>query len=790
MAIRSGTLGSLLQGVSQQPSRIRLEGQVKEQINLISDVTQGLSSRPATQDGPILDKATTDHSYDNIRFKGKRYVIGYKSGDIQMWSLDGTRQNIQYRNGATPSYIGDSMQFQVVDDTIVLVNRNKVVRKSNNIEGRDWFVALFNALGGQFLKTYAVQLTFSDGTTVNASYTAPDGTTTGDSAETASEFIVSELVTKLQADPNLPADTVISRQFDVGLVYHPTMRVRIGVSDGEGGEVLRGVSDTVKNVEDLPRFAPNGTIVKVQTSDADEDDYWLKFIAKDTIAEDGSAGFGAEGVWQEWYNPEEKREFVLGTMPHVIKPENGTFYVEQGEWLPRKVGDSNSAPFPSIIDREIRDITSFEGRLSLLTKDNVLMSRQGEYFDLWRESATVIASSDPVDIKSTKKDDTTLSWFVPFDRDMFVMADPGDSQFVIRGGGIDTNTVSMVLTTEFEITSGETPPVSTGRTILFPFTAGEFTGIKEFFTNSENAANAANNLTEAQDRYIKGRLKGMAVSQNFNLGLFRTDKDRDTVWVYKYLWDNTESLQSSWSKWKFNDTVNHFFFINSDVYFVSSTEEGEVFLHNLDLNRPSTAFGYHAMLDRRVTKTAVKDNNGPNTYIELTYSGARFLQSTGCINPGLEAVPELEVKIDSTTTRYIFKDTIIPENAELFCGQTVKWSLTPSQVFGKDFQGNTDTSQRITIQTYVIHLFESGEFKAIGTSPYSSEWDYSAFVFPLDDEPLDPDRLILRTGPFYIPWGERADWSTLTLEGTDIRPVTIHEVEWIGQVLKSKGRRV
>jgi len=62
-------------------------------------------------------------------------------------------------------------------------------------------------------------------------------------------------------------------------------------------------------------------------------------------------------------------------------------------------------------------------------------------------------------------------------------------------------------------------------------------------------------------------------------------------------------------------------------------------------------------------------------------------------------------------------------------------------------------------------------------------------VFPLDDEPLDPERLIIQNGPFYIPWGERADWSTLLLEGTDFRPVTIHEVEWIGQILRTKGRR-
>lgn len=787
MALKSGSLGTLLQGVSQQPDRVRLDGQVSEQVNLISDVTLGLSTRPSTNEGPALDRATRGHTYQNISFDGVDYIIGYKNGDLQLWSLDGTRQNVQYRNGATPSYIGNEMQFHVVDKKIVATNRNRIVRQSSFVEGRNWYVALFHALGGQFLKTYAVQLNFANGVTINAEYQAPDGTTVGDAEKTSSEYIIGELVSTLQADPNLPAGTVISRQFDVARVFHPSLQIRIGVSDGEGGEILRGVSDTVKKVEDLPRFAPNGAVVRVVTSEADEDDFWLKFDAKDTIPENGSAGFGREGVWQEWYDPEEERHFSLSTMPHVIVPENGAFFVERGPWLPRSVGDSGSAPFPSLIDKPIRDVDGFEGRLALLTPDTVVMSRTNFPFDLWRESATVVSATDPIDISSTKKDDLKLDWFVPFDRDMFVMADPGDSQFVIRGGGIDPDTVSMVLTTEFEITSGGTPPVSTGRTILFPFTAGEFSGIKEFYTDSDTAVNAANSLTETQERYIKGLVTGLEVSQNFNLGLLRTDQDRKTVWVYKYLWDGNEPLQSAWSKWQFKDRVEYFFFRNSVVYFVSSDAEGDVFLHSLDLNRPLTAFGYHAMLDRQVTRQTVAA--GSLAGIDLTYPDARFLQSTGCPNPGLEAKPQLEIRIDASTTRYLFDTDVVPVGATLFCGQTVKWQLEPSQVFARDYQARIDTSQKVTIQDYVVHVDNSGEFKAIGKSPYSDDWEYTAYVFPLDNEPLDPERLILQTGPFYIPWGERADWSTMVLEGTDIRPVTIHEVEWIGQILRTKGRR-
>lgn len=782
MAIRSDTLGPLLQGVSQQPDRVRLPGQVTSQTNLISDVTLGLSTRPSTTSGSDLSNGTSTHSYQDITFNGVDYVIGYKSGSLEMWNLSGVRQNIQYRNGGTPNYIGANMQFHVVDDKIVLVNRDTNVRQDATVASTDWYVSLFHALGGAFSKTYEVIVKFSDGSTIDGTYTAPDGTTQGDAANTSSEYIVEQLVTDLLADTNLPVGTLITREFDVASVYHPTLSMTITVSDGQGGEVLRAVSSTVEDVEDLPRFAPNGMLVEILSSDAEEDNYWLKFNAAETIPEDGTSGFGNEGVWEESFDPSEPTAYDLSTMPHVLVLESGTFYMEQAEWLSRSVGDAESAPFASILDKPIRDLMGFESRLVLLTPDTVVMSRTKEPFDLWRETATTVSPSDPIDLTSTKKDDLSLDWLIPFDRDLFIMSDPGDSQFVIRGGGIDSENASMVLTTEFEISSSGAKPRSTGRTILLPFKKGQYSGLKEFYTDSDSAANAANSLTETQDRYIPGLLTRMAVSQNFNTVLALTDTEKNNVWVYKYLWDGDQILQSSWSNWTFVDEVHHIFFRNSIVYVVGVTSEGVVFLHSLNLDRPIGEFGYHEMLDR-------KQELVRGAYISLPYPNARFLQSTGCANPGLEATPTLTIQVTSSDFRYFFDDDVVPSTATLRCGQTVPWELTPTEVFVKNFQGDIDTSKELTIQEYVVQVDNSGEFKAVGTSPFADTWEYAEYRYPLDNEPLDPDLLLLQTGEVVIPWGEVSSYASMSLQGTDVRPVTIQEIRWAGQILKKRGRR-
>lgn len=781
MALKSGSLGTLLQGVNQQPARVRLPGQVEAQKNLFSDVTAGLGTRPSTTQGVYLEGATSNMKYTDIVFKGDRFIFGWNSGNLQVWDDSGVSVPVVLNGVSDFSYIGSDMRFHSVEDDILVLNREETVAKTINSESL-LNVGLFHALGGQLSSVYSVTIEFEDGTTVYAEYETPDGSSNGHAALSTSVAIVRTLTDRINADPDLPVDTEVSRVSDVTRIFHPTLSFTITTSDDEAGEVLKSVSKSVQSVSDLPRYAPNGTVVQVVTSEADEDDYWLRFQAEDTTVVNGGIGFGKEGTWFEWYNPDQDREFDLTTMPHKLSRVGNSFEFSLGDWVGRSVGDEDTSPFPSILGKRVRDINGFESRVVLLGEDSVVMTRTNKPFDLWRESVTVLADTDPVDLTSTKKDSLRLDWLVPFDRDMFVIADPGDSQFLVRGGGITPSNASMVLTTEFEVHSAGTVPVSTGRTILLPFKKGVYSGVKEFYTESDTAANAADSLTEGQDRYIEGLISRMAVSQNFNLAVISTGDFNKTLWVYKYLWDQREILQSSWSKWEFEDNVLHMFFDGSDFTLLSSDASG-VYLHVMDLDRPEGEFGYHLMLDRETSNVVSTEG-----YVDLPYSGASFQQSVGCNNPGLEVGWDNLVRVDATTWRYYLTPSEAPAGARVNAGQRVSWLLTPSEVYARDYQNNIDTSRKVTVQDYVVIVENSGSFKALGTSPYSDDWEVDFELYPFDEEPgFDRDTLTY-SGQVTFPWGERADWSKVTFTGDDLRPVTILEVRWNGQVIKTKGR--
>ena len=776
MATVQGTLGSLLQGVSQQPARIRVDGQVTEQVNMYSDVATGLSSRAGHELISVLANADNDLKFYDLSLKGQNYIIGYKEDTLRIWNTQGQAQTITEEDSSL-GYIGPNMRFHVFDDDVYMTNRDTEVLQDTSTDGYPFHVAIISALGGNFTRDYTLTLEFDDGTTVNASYTTPHGENTGDAAASTSTRIIQELKNDV-ADATLPAGTTVQNQGEV-LLIKATAPIKATIDDGNAGTILRVMTDTVEDQTDLPKYAPHGTLSKVVGDAADEDDYYLRFNVdgEDTVGN----GFGEVGVWEEWFDTTQPSRMQLGTMPHVLKLDSGSFTLSQGEWEGRRVGDEDSSPMPSFVGNSIRDIGGFESRLVFVAGPNVVMSRTSKPLDFFRKSATVVVDSDPIDMKSTKEGSVTLDWIVPFDRDLILLSDPGDSQFVVTGGGITPENASLVLTTSFEM-FGQARPVTTGRTLIFPFKSGSYAGIKEFFTNDSVSTNGADTLTEVQNRYISGDVTVMASSKNFNLLLLTTsDEDTDnTVWTYKYLWDGNQRLQSSWSKWEFEHKVMFMFFDNSTIYFVLDRGNDRV-LVNMDMNRPvDTVMEYHLTLDNKQTVTIA------DSKVTLSYRDAVLVQRTGCPYPGTEAKPT--VVIETTNGfEYHFAEPL-SNGMELVAGTRISRFVEPTMPRIKDRNGATVSSAVVTVIKFMLHLDETGDFKTIMKSPYREDYEFNPSRYPLDDEPLDPDRRMLNTGVVDVPWGERADFSELRIESDDIRPTSILEVEWQAQVTGSRRR--
>jgi len=748
-----------------------------------SDVVQGLTSRPAAEEVAIIPSIAVDKAFDDVEIDGVKYIVGYSAGVLQVWDTDGTEYTVDMQDQDATDYVGSDMHFHVYDDTIYVSNPNVTVLEDAFIDTSGVLLGqgLVQCLGGSFGRDMFIKITYDDDVEADGAYNIPDTDPDRVNGNDIMEQLITVHANSLENDANLKASTTIIVSNNVALITDDTHDFTITVEDGDDGLVLRQHNKTAKKIEDLVKIAPHGTLVKVEGENKTDDDFYMRFAVSDE--ETVGAGFGTDGTWREWVNAEEAVSLDLTTMPHVLFKIGDTFFFQRNVWKSRQVGDADSNPHPSFVGFQITDIGGFQSRLSFTAGPNWSTSRSNIPADLYRKSVVVESDSDPLDIASTTESEVDLRWQVPFDRDLMLMSD--NHQFIVPGlVALTPKNASMVLTTDFEM-AGPARPSSTGRTILFPFTIGTHAGVKEFFASDEINTNGADNITESVTTYLKGEITNIATSTNFYTALLTTDDPTatKTVYVYKYLWEGVEKKQSAWSKWTLPHDVHYVFWDNAAVYMMLRDGTSYV-LVKLDMDFVNHDIGFRVTLDRYTDEVA-----DGSFQVTLDYDDATFAQHTGCANPGRSVVEDS--KSGSGPFVYTFAEEDVPAAAVVVAGLEYIQSVQPTMPFITDRDGRPVASSRLIPTDFTVHFADSGSMQSTLSSKYrAADKTYDNSRIITDNDPDDPLGIGIRSGEFVIPWGEQTDWSELTLTANDgIRPISILEIEWRGQVFK-RGKRV
>ena len=141
MANITQTIHSLNAGISQQPDEQKIPGQVKDMLNAIPDVTQGLLKRPAGKFvNTLVGSTNTGKWFHYYRDETEQYVGQIqRDGTIKMWDcLTGNPKNVvdatatgsyTYDDGTTGNkYLkhsaDDMIQTLTLNDFTYISNRN------------------------------------------------------------------------------------------------------------------------------------------------------------------------------------------------------------------------------------------------------------------------------------------------------------------------------------------------------------------------------------------------------------------------------------------------------------------------------------------------------------------------------------------------------------------------------------------------------------------------------------------------------------------------------------------
>jgi hypothetical protein len=593
MPLISQSIATLVNGVSQQPAALRLPSQCELQENAFSSIVEGLKKRPPMKFVAKLTSALLNGAFIHLinRDADEQYVVIITNRDIQVYDLEGTAKTVTLTAGS--SYIStsnprDTLRAVTIADYTFVVNTDQTVAMDPGLTdaaAHDGLVFVKQAGNGYNYKI------FINGVE-KASYAA--AATGAILTDTIAADLASDLATNLGAGWTITRENyVIQIHKDDGTDFE------LSTEDSFSGKALTMVKNKIQRFSDLPTLAPRDFVVEIVGDSTNQfDNYYVKFEPSDD-----NSTFG-EGVWVECVQPGIKHALDETTMPHaLIRQADGSFTFETLDWIERQAGDEETAPDPSFVGETINYLFLFENRLGFLSDDNVILSKSGEFFQFFRDTATTILDSDPIDVAVSHSKVSILRHAVPYSEQLIIFSD--STQFILEGGDLLTpKTVSIVPTTEFETYRG-CKPVGAGSNIYFTANVGDYSMVREYFVSDQNNTKDAAEVTAHVPQYVPKNIKKLASANNSDILIALSAEETDTLYVYKYNWRDDKKLQSSWSKWIFNEDciVLDIAFIDNYLYLVNQYDDG-MYLEVIDVSPQQTDTGLSFInhLDRRITE--------------------------------------------------------------------------------------------------------------------------------------------------------------------------------------------
>lgn len=583
-----GSLGRQIQGITQQPPAVRLEGQCTDMVNMIPDVVDGAKSRMGgIHIAKILETVSNDaamHHYKRGDGDEEYFFITEKGSIPKIWDKHGNRCEITSKD-APMAYMSEvviprqDLQFMTIADVTFLLNRRKVVKardeKTPEVDNK---AIVFSAFG-QYGTNYVIEINGEKA----ASFKTNDGGDASHVETIRTERIATELFKSLQQWSKVGDYEVQQDGTCIYITSKDKSDFTITTQDGAKGKDLVAIKNRVSSTDLLPSRAPEGYKVQVWPAGGKaESRYWLEAEKKE----------GNLVSWKETVAAGVQLGFDKDTMPYIIERvgfNNGIaqFVIRQGDWEDRAVGDDLTNPMPSFIDDEVPQTLGgmfmAQNRLCVTAGEAVVSTRVSRFFDFFRFTVVTAIDTDPFDVFSDASEVYQLKHAVVLDGDTVLFSN--NSQFIMAGDKPLTKANAMLRpVTTFEVDT-RVKPIVTGDSVMFATSEGAYSGIREFYTDSYSDTKKAQPITSHVNKLLEGNIIRMVASTNINRLFVLTDKYTNIVYVYDWLWQGTEKVQSAWHRWEFpEDTkVVSLFYSNELLYAVIQRGNTGVFLESFDM---------------------------------------------------------------------------------------------------------------------------------------------------------------------------------------------------------------
>jgi hypothetical protein len=798
MPLISSSIPNLINGVSQQPAALRLASQCEQMVNCMPSPVEGLKKRPPSQHIAKLFSGSAGAGCPFTTIVDRdgtiQYLVLILDNDIKVFGLDGSVKTVAKPDGT--SYLDitgePSAVFRVasVADYTFIVNREKTAAMAATTSPTWGTKSMVFIKSADYATTYSITVnaTTVTETTANAGGAAP-------STVAIALALRNSLATALGAGWTITASDYIVR-----IVKDDGTDYALGSSDTRIGTATVPIKGTVDTISDLPTKAEHGFIVKILGSAASgADDYYVKFVTT------AGSGFG-HGIWQETVAPGITYLFDAATMPHVlIRNNDGTFTFQKFTWAGRLAGDAITAPNPSFIGATIQNVNLFRNRLALLADENVIMSAADAYDRFWPESVQTVVDSDPIGLSAGSRKINLLTSSLAFADVLLIFSRNG--QFRLSGGNavaasLTPKTATITQITAFEM-SNTVDPVIVGRTMYFSVPRGEYGGLREFFLpDASGPVPTSEEVTAAVPRFLPSNLSNL-VATAAEEAVYAVSKDQPRrVYLYKFLFQGDDKLQSAWSYWEFNagKSLIGADLVDSDLYVVVQYSDG-VYLEQIVTHPETVDAGttVEMLVDRKVTEAscavALTTPSGLDTQSTITLpypinTSTSNMAVVGRFFAGNSLMHGQVVQILSSTaaggaggngTLTVRGDLT---GAKFFVGELYDMLYEFSTQYLKEQPPGGGmaviSGPKLQLRTWTMLFDKSSSFSIKVTPRGRDTMTYPYTGFEIGDQEISLGELAIRTSKFRVPVMAQNIEAKIEVVSSSPLPCRLQSAEWEG----------
>jgi len=333
------------------------------------------------------------------------------------------------------------------------------------------------------------------------------------------------------------------------------------------GTLMNVFSNTIKDITDLPNQCKNGYIVRVANSVADEDDYFVEFK--------GVNGRDGPGTWEECAEPGRQITFDEETLPIQMRREaNGTFTIHPNVWEDCLVGDDVTVSEPSFIGKGVNKMLFFRNRMVMLSDENVIMSRPGDFFNYWPKTAVTYTASDPVDLSCSSEYPAVVYDGIQVNTGLLLFTKNQQFMLTTDSDVLSPNTakINALATYNFNF---NTNPISLGTTVAFLDNAGKYSRFFEITAVLREGSPEVLEQSKPVSKSFPNDIDIIANSRENSVIFF--GKTGDTkLYAYRYFSGIEKRLQQAWFQWELSGAIQYMAMLDDALYVVIRNKGADV----------------------------------------------------------------------------------------------------------------------------------------------------------------------------------------------------------------------